>query len=57
MIMTQEQITVHAMQREDVPEVRVLFESIPELGFSQGFDTPERLRAYLVRNPGFSIII
>ena len=49
-------VKIDAMQIEDIPAVRALLESTPELGVSQSFDTPDRLRAYLARNPGFSTV-
>jgi len=54
--MIETDITIDAMEIEDIPAVRALLESTPELGVSQSFDTPDRLRAYLARNPGFSSV-
>ena len=54
--MADAQMKLDAMGIEDIPEVRALFVSTPELGVSQSFDTRERLRAYLTRNPGFSTV-
>ncbi len=54
--MSESQCRIEAMQIEDIAEVRALFESTPELGASHGFDTPERLKAYLAHNAGFSTV-
>jgi len=54
--MDADEITIDAMRAADVEEACALLYSIPELGVSRSFDTPERWGAYLERNPGFSSV-
>ena len=49
-------ITIDAMRQDDIPAVRALWETVPELGPSRAFDTAVRLSAYLLCNPGFSTV-
>ena len=49
-------ITIDEMRAEDISAVCTLFYSVSELGVSASFDSPERIRSYLERNPGFSSV-
>jgi len=54
--MKPDEIVFEAMRMEDADEARALWIGIPELGMNPSLDTPERLRIYLERNPGFSTV-
>ena len=47
---------IEAMMVSDVDEVIQLCRAIPALGFSAGFDTPQRLMRFILRNEGCSTV-
>ncbi len=49
-------VTIEAMKSADYDEAMNLWKATPGLGVSAGFDTPERVAAYLARNPGLSMV-
>jgi len=54
--MDADDIIIDEMRAEDVCEACALWYSIPELEVARSFDTHERIRVYLTRNPGFSTV-
>ena len=50
------EIVIDTLEAADAEGACALWYAIPELGVSRSFDTPERIRAYLQHNPGFSSV-
>jgi len=48
-------VIIRIMKPEDIPAVLALWRSTPGVGLNES-DTPERLTAYLQRNPGQSFV-
>ncbi len=49
-------VTIESMTGTDYDEAMRLWKETPGLGVSAGFDTRERIAAYLARNPGLSTV-